>query len=624
MNEPFDNKQNTDNQEQEGMQVMMTDNNNETGSNQETVTNGMSGNTEQTMHAGGNTGTVTSNVNGQQPEMHTAREQVQQETVHAENANQQPDSTYHYSYVNQNRNAAQTNENYANGAQQAQQQAQQTEYVTYSNSQTGNASPYRPANYQYQNNTNTGNANAYASTNGYGYQNGKMTQNGAGAQKKKGAGVKVVKFVGGAIAFGAIAGCVMIGMTTAFQKVTGQNTTASNRTIATTTSAKGTQNSSAKGSTSSVVSSVMPSIVSITSTFESSSGNLEDFYYWFYGGNDSGSSEQTGSGSGFIISETDEQLMVVTNNHVISDESYGDAKKVQVTFSDETTVDATVKGTDSDADLAVLVINKSDVSEDTLGKIKIAVLGDSESMNVGDDVIAIGNALGYGQSVTTGVVSALNREVQLTDKTMTLLQTDAAINPGNSGGALLNANGEVIGINTVKYSASEVEGMGYAIPMATAQPIIEELMNEETVPEGEQSYLGIQGDKVDSELAQSYNMPEGVWVSAVVEDSPAAQAGIQKRDIIVKFNDHSIASMESLQEQLAKKKAGTKVTITVQRLDSDGEYKDVELEVTLGKKSEAQGYSNSQQQEQEQQQQQMDPRQNNQGRQNDNGGFFNR
>ena len=623
MNDPFNNNQDTEQgqgQEQnKEMNFTMRDNINEN-SNSQMANDNMTPSDSMT-NAGAVNHQQMANDNSNVTQM--ANDNIQPQNSQA--ADQSQGSTYHYSYVN-NDNAANDNANHSN----------QREYVTYPNQNQQSAhNGYRPANYNYQQNGSqqanaSNNMNSYASTNGYGYQNGRMAQE--APVKKKGKGAKVVKFVGGAVAFGAIAGCVMIGMNTAFNKlINKQASTTTHKTIATTTSALSSGSNKETNATASVVSSVMPSIVSITSTFQSDSANFNDFYYWFYGGNDSSSSEQTGSGSGFIISETDDQLMVVTNNHVISDDSYGDATKVQVTFSDETTVDATIKGTDPDADLAVLVVNKSDVSEDTMSKIKVAVLGDSESMNVGDDVIAIGNALGYGQSVTTGVVSALNREVQLTDKTMTLLQTDAAINPGNSGGALLNANGEVIGINTVKYASSEVEGMGYAIPMATAQPIIEELMNQETVEEGEESYLGIYGEDVDSELAANYSMPEGVWVSEVLEGSPAEKYGLQKRDIIVKFNDHEIGSMESLQNQLAKKKAGTVVTITVQRLNANGEYEDVQLEVTLGNKADAQTSSNSQNQQNQQgngqgQQNQQNQQGYDQGQQDQQygNGFFNR
>lgn len=514
------------------------------------------------------------------------------------------DTTYHRSYINQNDPNATT---YVNGnsttpggnASGGASQSGAPIYATYTpgGSDTQSSQNYygNTQNMQGQNMTNQQEEKEYPYANHQTYAeyttkvgNGAATSLKTKPKKEH----KVWKFVGKAVAFGAIAGCVMIGMTFAFNRISGTGKNG-NSSVATTTTTSGTvkttSTSSKSGNTvSSIAKDVMPSIVSITSTFQASnSSDFNNFYYWFYGGNDSSSKEQTGSGSGIIISETDSQLMIVTNNHVISDTTYGDATKVQVTFSNDKIVEATVKGTDSDADLAVLTVNKSDLDSDTLKSIKIAVIGDSDSMSVGDDVVAIGNALGYGQSVTTGVVSALNREVQLEDKTMTLLQTDAAINPGNSGGALLNMNGELIGINSVKYASDAVEGMGYAIPMQIAQPIVEELMNEEAVEEGEEAYLGVYGNDISSDLSSVYNMPEGVWVKNVTDNSPAEKAGIQQRDIITKFNKHNITSMSGLQEQIARKKAGTKVTITVQRQGSNGEYKEVELQVTLGKKSEA-------------------------------------
>lgn len=509
-----------------------------------------------------------------------------QQTVDSQNAS--GDSTYHRSYINQHDPNATT---YVNG-QNASGTPVYATYTPGAGKAQGNS--YNGGN-AYSGNTQSGqyqNQREYPYANQQTYANYGTTGNGrtSSAKMKQKKDHKIWKFVGKAVAFGAIAGCVMIGMTFAFNKITGSSS--ADNSVKTTTSGTVKTTSSTSQSGGSGVATIakesMPSIVSITSTFQASNSNdFNSFYYWFYGGNDSSAKEQTGSGSGIIIGETDSQLMIVTNNHVISDSQYGDATKVQVTFSDDKTVDATVKGKESDSDLAVLTVNKSDMASDTLDTIKIAVLGDSNAMQVGDEVVAIGNALGYGQSVTTGIVSALNREVQLEDKTMNLLQTDAAINPGNSGGALLNMNGEVIGINSVKYASDAVEGMGYAIPMETAQPIIEELMNEEEVEKGEEAYLGIYGNDVSSDLSSAYNMPEGVWVSNVTDNSPAEKAGIQQRDIIVKFNNHNITSMTGLQEQIAKKKAGTKVTITVQRQNSNGEYKEVEIDVTLGKKSEA-------------------------------------
>lgn len=333
--------------------------------------------------------------------------------------------------------------------------------------------------------------------------------------------------------------------------------------------ASSTSSISTEGDVSSLVENVMPAIVSIETTITQTQNS-------FWGGSYSG--ESSGSGSGIIIGENDTELLVATNNHVIE----GDNAKVKVTFCDESTVDATVKGADASSDLAVLAINKNSLTSETKNTIKVATLGDSTKTKVGEVAIAIGNALGIGQSVTVGYISAKDRKVAMEDYSMALLQTDAAINPGNSGGALLNAAGEVIGINSVKYSSEEVEGMGYAIPISDAIPIINELMNREQLDVSEQGYLGIRGQETTDGL---YNMPEGIYVGEVTEDSPAKKAGIVAGDIIVKINDKKITTMESLQDTLTYTKAGTTVSITVMELEN-GEYIEKTLEVTLGSKSE--------------------------------------
>ena len=242
-----------------------------------------------------------------------------------------------------------------------------------------------------------------------------------------------------------------------------------------------------------------------------------------------------------------------------------DADSLSVGFVDGETADASVRGTDSDADLAVVEVNLSDMKDSTQKEIAIITMGDSDELKAGEQAIAIGNALGYGQSVTGGYISAVNREVQMTDNTMTLIQTDAAINPGNSGGALLNSKGELIGINTVKYSSTDVEGMGYAIPINTAKPIIEQLIANEAPSEDEQSYLGISGQTVDSSMASQFDMPTGVYVQQVVSGSPAETAGISAGDIITKFNGSTVSTMDGLQSRMSNLKAGTKVEVVVQR-----------------------------------------------------------
>lgn len=326
---------------------------------------------------------------------------------------------------------------------------------------------------------------------------------------------------------------------------------------------------------SSIVEEVMPSIVSITSTIVYESQG----FGFFFGG---GSYETSGAGSGIIVGQNASELLIVTNYHVIED-----ATSLVVSFDDGTDINATVKGVSEDNDLAVIAVSLSEVEDSTLNAISIATFGDSGSLKMGDRVIAIGNALGYGQSVTVGYISALSREVTIDNNTMTLLQTDAAINPGNSGGALINESGELIGINSAKYSDTDVEGMGFAIPISSVKELIEELMNKEPLVEVEESqmgYLGITPADVDSSSAYLYNMPEGVYVYALSEDGPAAKSGIMERDIITKFDGEKITSSSELQEVLKYYAGGTTVDITVQRI-VDGQYQEFVISVELGFRS---------------------------------------
>ncbi len=316
-----------------------------------------------------------------------------------------------------------------------------------------------------------------------------------------------------------------------------------------------------------IVESVMPAMVAITNTTE-----LE--YNGFFG-----SQTQTydSCGSGIIIGQNDTQLYIVTNNHVIED-----ADSITVTFADNESVNATVKGADSSMDLAVIIVEKSSMKESTLNAIKIAVLGDSDSLKLGQSVIAIGNALGYGQTVTTGVVSALDRTVVIDDMTASLLQTSAAINPGNSGGALLNRKGEVIGINSAKYSDTSVEGVGFAIPISDAQPIIENLISKNMIPKDERGYLGIYGTDVTETVASVYNLPIGVYVSQLVNGGAAQKAGIRAGDIIVKIEGTDITCMTDLQTVLQYYRYGEEVEVVVKTL-SNGEYVEETYTVKLQK-----------------------------------------
>ena len=327
---------------------------------------------------------------------------------------------------------------------------------------------------------------------------------------------------------------------------------------------------------SQVVEEAMPAVVAVAST---AVYQMPDFGFgWFFGGG-SQSYEVPSSGSGIIIGENDTELLFVTNNHVVQD-----TVSLKITFVDDTAVDAAVKGTDPDTDLAVISVPLDQIPQETKEKIAVARLGDSDGLKVGQGVIAIGNALGYGQSVTVGYVSALNREIKTSDgNTRVLLQTDAAINPGNSGGALLNMKGEVIGINAAKYSSTEVEGIGYAIPVSGVQDILDELMNRKTrseVAEEKRGYLGIQGTTVDEDAAAAFGMPKGVYVYKILKDGAAADSQLREKDIITKLDGMTVKSMQELQKFLKGYEAGETIELLVQRQE-DGQYKEIQIPVTL-------------------------------------------
>ena len=359
---------------------------------------------------------------------------------------------------------------------------------------------------------------------------------------------------------------------------------ASTPTLSTTTSSLTT--SSSESSTSSDVSAIaascLPSVVSITNKGVSEVRTMFGTYQ----------QDTESSGSGIIIGENDTELLIVTNYHVVSG-----SNELSVVFSyDEDSdnpslVSAKLKGYDSDKDLAVISVALSDITDDMKSQIKIATIGDSSSLQLGQEVVAIGNALGYGQSVTTGIISALNREVSVTNDdgstiTNKLIQTDAAINPGNSGGALLNMNGELIGINSVKVASSSVEGMGYAIPISDVQSIIEELMLKETrdvVDEAEQGYLGIGGTDVTSEISSTYDMPVGIYINTIYDNSPASAAGLTKGDIITKFDGQTVKSMSELKTLLTYYKSGETINVTAMVPGSNG-YTEQTFSLTLASK----------------------------------------
>lgn len=404
---------------------------------------------------------------------------------------------------------------------------------------------------------------------------------GKSKERKKSKVGKAVGLVASAAVFGLVAGGVMVGVNTVANSYLAGNVETKDDIIignqsdiksdSETTAAPATNLSSMDVST--IVDKAMPSVVSIY-------GKAEVTQNSFFGPQ---SYEAQSSGSGIIVGKTDTELLVVTNNHVIED-----TNSLEVEFTDGTKAAASIKGGDSDNDVAVVAIKLSDLSEDTLSKISIANIGDSDSVKVGQGVVAIGNALGYGQSVTVGYVSALNREIKTEGGTSrNLLQTDAAINPGNSGGALLNMKGEVIGINSAKYSDTAVEGMGYAIPITAVKELIGELSTKETrtvVAQENQGYLGIQGKDIDEEMAKAYDMPQGIYVYKVVEGGAAASSDLKAKDIIIKFDGQSVRSMESLKNMLTYYESGRTIDLTVQRLDENGDYVEKTISITLGKR----------------------------------------
>lgn len=436
---------------------------------------------------------------------------------------------------------------------------------------------------------------SYQYNNSYGYTQNQYTgYNGghtsAGQQKKKGSrGRKLAFVVAAAVIFGCVAGGTTVAVQSAASRFFGiskeaadSSETASPAVIgnqdnnSSDTGSSGSQTATSQLDVSAIVEKAMPSVVAIhgKSTVQS---------YTFFGPQ---SYEAQSSGSGIIIGENDSELLVVTNNHVIEG-----IEELSVTFNDESTVSANVKGGDSESDIAIIAINKSDISSETMNAISIATIGDSDSLKVGQGVIAIGNALGYGQSVTVGCVSALDREISVDNQTTrNLLQTDAAINPGNSGGALLNMKGEVIGINSAKYSSTEVEGMGYAIPISKVQDIIQNLSNKTTrsvVEEDKQGTIGIQGQNIDENMSKAYDIPKGIYVYKILSNGAAAKSELQEKDIITKFDGQSVRTMAELKEMLTYYASGDTVELTVERLNGS-QYEEKTISITLGTQSDIQ------------------------------------
>ena len=387
---------------------------------------------------------------------------------------------------------------------------------------------------------------------------------------------RLVKVICLALVFGLVASAAFAGGTVAIEKLTGtKSITASNdnTTIDSTATLSKSQDTSASSSeVVQIAENALPSVVAITNLSVTEVQN-------FFGGVQQYESES--AGSGIIISQSDDKLLILTNYHVIAD-----CKTLTVSFCDDESVEATVVGGSSAKDLAVVAVDISDLKDSTLDEIKVATIGSSDDLKVGETVIAIGNALGYGQSVTMGIVSATER--QLDDYDGNLIQTDAAINPGNSGGALLNSKGEVIGINSAKLADESIEGMGYAIPISDAEDIIDSLISNGSrtkVSDSERGYLGITGVDVSDTDSQKYNMPEGVYVYDLIEGGGAEKAGIKKGYVVTGVDGMPVASLSELQEQLSYYKVGEKVKVTVQIPDDNGDYQENTIEVTLGTNS---------------------------------------
>jgi S1-C subfamily serine protease len=415
----------------------------------------------------------------------------------------------------------------------------------------------------------------------------------------------VAKVVASALLFGLVAGAAMVGVNVGAQKagVTNQivqeatqgsnsntaetSASDSNKTATVTNSASASDVTASGKTVAEVAKEAMPSVVAITNMMRYQQNGFS-----LFGSYESQETEVPASGSGVIIGKTDSELLIVTNNHVVTD-----SNSLSVTFVDNQNVNAEIKGTDASQDLAVVAVKLSDIPESTMNAITIATLGDSDALSVGDQVVAIGNALGYGQSVTTGIISAMNRDVETEEGTESgLLQTDAAINPGNSGGALLNMQGQVIGINVAKYSSTDVEGMGYSIPSSKAQKVIDSLSTlttREQVPENERGYLGVQVKNIDKETAQSFGMPQGVFIYKFTEGSSAENSGLQEKDIITKLDGQGVTNFDDLQSLLAKYRAGETVTVTVERMDGTGKYVEQDVKVTLGSNPQASSNSSS-------------------------------
>lgn len=560
-----------------------------------------------------NTGSTENNTNAANYTANTA------DPGNASASQTESGSTYSYSYLNQEQknpnNVWRADENtagayaggsYANtqqetgGTQQGSSAGYGSAYNTQSDASNGSA--YSSTQQNYGNNYSNIYGNADSQSAGWNTYNDAKQQKKAAREQRRAArktegntnsssnfGIKIAKCASLALVFGLVAGTAFEGSSYVAGSLFGTNDNQASVSLDegreqevlniggdTQTTAPLTATASSTGDgVVSIVEQCMPSIVAIT--------NMSQVQYqnWF---GQVQRYEVPSAGSGIIVSEDNDYLYIATNNHVIES-----ATTLTIRFCDDTTAAAEIKGTDASTDLAVIRVKKADIDSSTLSEIKVATLGDSSKIKVGSQAIAIGNALGYGQSVTAGYISALEREVTTQDEnsgnsyTNKLIQTDAAINPGNSGGALLNSSGEVIGINSSKYNDTAVEGMGFAIPSNTAKPIIEDLITKEQVSDDKAAYLGIHGEDVTAAVTEAYNMPEGVFVKEVFKGTAAEQYGIKAGDIITKLDGREVASMEALHNRLSYYEAGTQVEIVVQRPMQNG-YEEVTVSVVLGKR----------------------------------------
>lgn len=534
---------------------------------------------------------------GTQPEQNTQSSQ----NMHPEQTGQgtQQDGLYHYSYMNnkgdarfdrpagetsQQRMGAQTQN--MRGTANVQGGTQNTAYSGFQRNVNGMEAWYdsQRMNAGYQNPENN--------VGGYGqgsqsvphktetsHKHEKQPKPKKNSGKKSGFGKKAAGVVAAAVVFGLVAGVVFQGVRYGSDKMLNKNSATTEVSADATTENNAPQLKQASSDATNTVydvatvaQKVMPSIVSITGTY------VTTYDYWF----NSYQRESTGAGSGIIIGKDDQYLYLATNYHVVQN-----AKSLSVTFVNDKSADATVKGYVENNDIAVVTVKLADISDDTLNEIKEIQVGSSNDLSVGDPCVAIGNALGYGQSVTVGYISALNREISASDETVKVIQTDAAINPGNSGGALVNMQGELIGINTAKYSDTSVEGMGYALPISDIQDIINDLIaGKKVASDGTasgQAYLGISAQTITSQYSQLLNMPEGVYISSVEQGSAAEECGLQSGDIICSLDGEDIADMDTFHDRIVACKPGDKVTIVYYR-NNNGNYEKQTTTATLQEK----------------------------------------